>query len=384
MSVICLMDCNNFFASCEQLLNPELRDKPVCVLSNNDGCVVARSKEAKILGVKMGMPAFMSKREFPQVVYVSGRLGVYNEISVRVMSVLSQFTPTKEVYSIDEAFFDLSGLEKLYGCSYLEIGRLIKSAVMEQVGIPVSIGISSSKVLAKLATERAKSGSGVYQIDEKNLKEELIKTKVHELWGVGKNTALLMRKNGLNTAYDFASQNSNWVKVTMGKRGLELKEELLGNSVLLISTITELPKSVQKTSSFPKSTNDYEYIKKSLNYHTHKACAKLRRLGLKAKVVGIMLRTKDFKIVFNKVNLVSPTNCEFVVYKQIDALLEKSYSSHIIYRSSGVVFENLIKESEEQLSLLCQGEDKAKKEKVSYVWDKLENRFGKNIIKSGF
>jgi len=384
MSEIGLMDCNNFFASCEQLLNPELIGKPLCVMSGNDGCVIARSKEAKELGISMGAPVFMAKKEFPGAVYVSGRLGVYGEISARVMSVLSQFTPVYEVYSIDEAFFDLTGLRKLYDSTYEEIGLLIKNAVMEQVGIPVSIGISKTKTLAKLATDRAKNSNGVFRISTDGIEAELKKTKVIDIWGIGKSTALTLDRHAIKMAHQFTSQSNAWIKSNLGQKGLELKEELLGNNIYPISTTIELPKSIQKTSSFEKSTNDYDSIKNSLNYHTHRACSKLRRLGMKTKVVGIMLRTKDFRVVYNKVNLTFPTNCEFEIYKHIDNLLKQLYFSRTTYRSSGVIFESLTHESEEQMSLFGQSQRTIKRGKVSQVWDKLENRFGRNIIMSGF
>lgn len=398
MAEIGLMDCNNFFASCEQLLNPELRDKPVCIISGENGCVVARSKEAKKLGVKMGMPAFMARKEFPKVLYVNGRLGVYAEISARVMEVLRQFSPKIQIYSIDEAFFDMSGLDKLYNCSLEKVGILIKNAIFEQVGVPVSVGISKSKVLAKLATERAKKSKdakdandavdsigteGVYKIDYQDIARELKNTKIIEIWGIGRNTALALNRHGIITASQFISKNNNWIKALFGQRGLELKQELLGNCISPVSNRVEPPQSIQKTRSFEKFSDDYAFLKSTLNYHVHIACSKLRRLEMKTKIFGIMLRTKDFRVVYKKVSLNAPTNCEFVINKEIDNLLGQLYYPGILYRSSGITFENLIQESAEQLSLLEQDKNKAKKEKLSQVWDNLENRFGRNIIKTG-
>lgn len=380
MPIIALVDCNNFFASCEQLLNPELMEKPVCVTSNNNGCVVARSKEAKALGVKMGMPVFMAKKDFPQVIFVQGRLGVYGEISNRIIEILRNFSPAIEVYSIDEAFVDLSGLRRLYRCSYEEMGEKIKKEIFEQVGIPVSVGISTSKTLAKAATEKAKSGNGVYRIKPYGIKDELISLKTIEVWGIGTNTAAYLAKYGIRTAYQLTLQNNEWIKNRLGKRGLALKEELLGNCISPVSTKVELPKSVQKTSSFAQFTENYNYIKGSLNHHTHRACVKLRKLGMKAKVVGIMLRTKDFRVFCNKIAIVSPSNCEFEIYKQVDLLLRQLFIPNIIYRSSGVVFENLICENEEQLSLFNANPSENKQQKLCNLLDNLENKFGRDIV----
>ena len=178
-NVIALVDCNNFFASCEILFNPTLKGKPVCVLSNNDGCIVARSNEAKALGIKMGMPYFMAKKQFKNVIYLSGNHSRYNEISKRVMTKLYDYTPNVEVYSIDEAFLDLGGTRKLHRCSYEEIIEKIRLDIKNDIGIDVSIGLSYSKTLAKLACEKAKELNkknpdiGTYKIGYRRIKDEL-------------------------------------------------------------------------------------------------------------------------------------------------------------------------------------------------------------------
>lgn len=382
MAEIALVDCNNFYASCEQLMDPSLKGKPICVTSNNNGCVVARSKEAKALGVKMGMPVFMAKKEFPTVIYLEGRLGLYGEISQRIMSSLLNFTPMIEVYSIDEAFIDLSGLRRLYRKSYFKIAQDIQKHINDEIGIPVSIGIASTKVLAKVATERAKKGEGVYQIGRLRITGILKETDLSQIWGIGKNTSALLNKYGIRTAYQLTELDNLWVKKVLGKKGLELKEELLGRCISPIDNTFNLPKSIQKTSSFAKSTRDIGYIKNSLHYHTHRGCTKLRRLKMKANVIGIMLRTKDFRVITEKTVLVSPTNCEFEVHKKIDNLLSSIYKPEIFYRSSGVFFESLIEEKGEQLSLFAQVE--TKQHKISALCDALEDKYGKESIKIGF
>lgn len=381
MAKIALIDCNNFFASCEQLFNPELLNKPVCVMSNNNGCVVARSKEAKALGVKMGMPVFMAEREFPQVIFVEGRLGFYSEISSRIMAMLNNFSPIVEVYSIDEAFIDLTGLRKLYNTSYTGIAKMLKNTIYDEVGIPVSVGIAPTKTLAKIATDRAKSEDGVHEIHRMQINDELKLTKVHEVWGIGSNTAALLNKYNIYSAYNFVSQDKIWVQKNLGKKGIELKSELEGNIISPVINKTELPKSIQKTSSFAKFTDDKNYIKNSLHYHTHRACSKLRRLGMKTKVISVILKTKDFRFFSDKIALVAPTNCEFVVYEAVEKLLNRNYISNTLYRASGVVFENLIQESQEQLSLF--GENNSKKETLTRLWDRLEDKYGRGIIKTG-
>jgi nucleotidyltransferase/DNA polymerase involved in DNA repair len=381
MAVIALVDCNNFYASCEQLMNPKLIGKPVCVTSNNNGCVVARSKEAKELGVRMGMPVFMAKKEFKDIIYIQGRLGLYGEISQRIMATLRNYTPDVEEYSIDEAFLDLTGLRRLYRKSYFEIAQDIQKHISDDIGIPVSIGIAPTKVLAKLATERAKSSFGVYQIGTKGTSELLRLTNLSEIWGVGKNTAALMGKYGVRTASQFVAMDNSIIQKLLGKKGLELKEELLGHCISPVDNTFHLPKSIQKTSSFVKCTNDAKEIKNDLHYHTNRACSKLRRLKMKANVVGLMLRTKDFRVIVEKFTLPTPSNCEFEIYKLIDNLLVQNYNSALLYRSSGIYLENLIEEKDEQLSFFYQGD--VRQNKLSFLCDELQDKYGSNSIKIG-
>ena len=279
MAEIALVDCNNFFVSCEQLMNPVLQNRAVCVLSNNDGCVIARSKEAKAMGIPMGYPLFKAKKEFKNVIYVSRNFGLYHDISSRIMAKLLSYTPEVEQYSIDEAFLDLTGLKKLYRCSYEEIIAKIKHEIETEIGVPVSIGLAPSKTLAKLACEKAKkeeSLNGLCRIRVRNIDEILKKTYVEDIWGVGKNTAALFHKYGIYKCSELVKQNDFWLKKIWGKRGLELKAELSGQSISAVKSKIELPKSIQKTCAFSKFTCDKTYIKDSLHYHSHQVCSKLR------------------------------------------------------------------------------------------------------------
>ncbi len=382
MAVIALIDCNNFFVSCEQLADPNLLNKPVCVLSNNDGCVVSRSKEAKDLGVTMGMPHFMAKRQFRNVYYLSGRIGLYQNISARIMAKLRTYTPNVEQYSIDEAFLDLTGLNKLYKMPYDQIIKKIQDEIKDEIGIPVSIGLSYSKILAKLASEKGKKGNGLYIIGHNQIEDELKKTRIQEIWGIGKNTTATCHKYGIYTASDIVKQNEFWLKKIWGKRGQELKSELLGRSVYAVVNEETLPKSIQRTSSFPEFTNSKTYIKNSLRYHSHKVCSKMRRLGLKCETVHVMLRTKDFRVFTEKVTLPQLADSEFIVNKYIDTLFEKIYNSGITYRSSGVYAEKLTPKETVQMNLFSSQEDK-KAQILSKVWDSIEQKHGRHVFSIG-
>ena len=387
-NVIALVDCNNFFASCEVLFRPELKGKPVCVLSNNDGCIVARSNEAKALGVKMGMPYFMAKKQFKNITYLSGNHARYNEISKRVMTKLYDYTPTVEVYSIDEAFLDLGGTRKLHRCSYGEIIEKIRKDIKEEIGIDVSIGLSYSKTLAKLACEKAKelnkkdSSIGTYKIGYREIKEELKNTSIEDIWGVGANTAALLRKHYISSAYSFTSQNDAWIKRVMGKVGLDLKYELLGECTSPVNPNETLPKSIQKTASFANFTSDKNYIINALNYHCHRVCKKLRFHSLTSGVISIMLRTKDFYILSAKVSLETPTNSEFEFNLKIKEMLDEIYNPNIIYRSCGVTALKLSSQDSCQLSVF-NSQRLEKNQKLSDVWDKIEEKFGRSKIHLG-
>ena len=296
MKVIALVDCDSFFVSCEQKVNPELKGKPVCVLSNKDGCVISRSKEAKKMGVRMGQPYFLAKNEFPDAIYVSCHHDLYGEISAEVMAVLREFSPNVQVYSVDEAFVELTGLKRLYKKNYLELALFIREQIKEKVDIPVSIGVSSTKTLAKLASDKAKkSDTGVYLISNKKILQELQNTKIEEIWGIGKNLTVLFKKSGILSAADLVQKDDVWLDKKVGIRALEMKHELLGEMVSPVVNEEKLPKSVQKTSAFGIFTSDLDFIKNQLNYHIHSACRKLRKIDCKAKTIGVMLRTKDFK-----------------------------------------------------------------------------------------
>jgi len=381
MSEIALVDCDSFFVSCEQLMNPSLLNKPVCVASNNDGCVVARSKEAKAMGIKMGMPVFMAKKEFPQGIYLSGNMPLYCEISGRVMATLKEYSPLIEVYSIDEAFVDLTGLRKMYRKDYLSIAEEIRTGVIQKVGVRVSIGISSTKVLAKLASERAKKLDGTYRIGFRDITEELKNTEVSQIWGIGKNTTALLNKYGIRTAYQFTLIEEARMTKLLGKKGLELKKELLGESISPVSDKYTAPKSIQKTSSFAKFTCDESYIINSLNYHAHRACRKLRSINLKTKTVGVMLRTKDFKVIYQKAQLIQPTDFEFEIHQSIKIIFADIFIPNIIYRSSGVTFENLTEQT--QLSLFSSVKNNERGKSLTAVWDKMEDKYGRGTIFTG-
>lgn len=385
MAEIALVDCNNFFVSCEQLMNPLLKNRPVCVLSNNDGCIIARSKEAKELGIPMGYPLFKARKEFKNVIYISRNFGLYHDISNRIIMKLMSYTPDVEQYSIDEAFLDLTGLKKLYRCSYEEIIAKIKTEIETEIGVPVSIGLAPSKTLAKLACEKAKKDktlNGLCRIRHRQIDDILRRTYIEDIWGIGKNTAALFHKYGIYKCSEITKQNEFWLKKIWGKRGLELKMELTGISAYPVNSKIEQPKSIQKTSAFSHFTSDSEYIKGSLHYHSHQVCSKLRKLGLQTEIVFVMLRTKDFRVFTEKIVLPEPSDSEFLINQYADKLFEKIYDPSIIYRASGIFADKLSEKSASQL-FLFEDEKTQKAKKIAQVWDNLEEKYGRSCFQVG-
>lgn len=387
--IIALVDCDSFFVSCEQALDANLQDKPVCVLSSNNGCVVARSLEAKEMGVTMGMPYFMAKKQFPESIYVTGNMQTYKDFSRKVMAILRDFSPTVEVYSIDEAFIELSGLRKLYKTNYWGIANLIRNRIKAEVGINVTIGVSKSKVLAKLACKQAKPGNkggnkgGIYLIGKSKIPQMLKSTKVQDIWGIGKNTSISLNRWGILNCKELVEKSDELLKVKAGKRGVELKHELLGEYIDKVKQIRKLPKSIQNTRTFPKCTSDISYIINALNTHIHTSCTKLRHFKGRCKTISVMLRTKDFIIYGDKKNLESSTNFELEISRVAIKMLQNIYDPNLIYRSCGVTLENLDFSEEAQLSLFMDCKQK-NFDKLAQAIDNLETKFGRNVVKTGF
>ncbi len=382
---IALIDCDSFFVSCERKLNPKLNAKPVCVVSGERGCVIARSIEAKEMGIPMGHPLFMAKKEFPKAIYINANHYNYAQISDQVMSFLKNFSPTVEVYSIDEAFVDLTGLTKLYKKNYYDLAKYIRDEIAQQIGIPVSVGVSRTKALAKLASDKSKTTQDhVYIAGKQGITRLLKDSEIGEIWGIGRRLEPKLRGHGIYTAYDYIQKPDSWLKSRFGKLGLELKYELMGNMINKISTEIQLPKSIMDTKSFPEFSTDLNYLKNELMIHIHSACRKLRRADCKCGTIGVIIKTKDFRTFVEKINLEHRTNFEFEISEYAMPILENLFDTQTIYRSVGILLEDFNPCENEQKSLFEDTERREKNEKLGKSLDKLEAKFGRNIVTTGF
>ena len=382
---IALVDCDSFFVSCERKLNPELNRLPVSVVSGERGCVIARSKEAKLLGVPMGIPLFQAIEKYPECIYIPANHYAYTKISKMVMAILKDFSPNVQIYSIDEAFVDFTGLTKLYKKNYYHLGIELQKRVWEKVNIPVTIGISTSKTLSKLASDKAKNSKTRVALAGKQTRITLLKnTEIDEVWGIGRKLSVKLRGYGIKTAYDFTLKEDSWIQKRFGKNGLVTKAELLGTMISPISNEIELPKSISDSKSFLEFSSDLKFLRNELSVHIHSCCKRLRKINCKCATIGVFVKTKDFKTFYEKKELDIPLDFEFDISKIAFEILDNLYNPYFLYRSIGVVFENFNQTAQEQLLLFDDNPKREKNEKLGKSLDILEKKFGRNIVRTGF
>lgn len=382
---IALIDCDSFFVSCERVRTPELKGLPVSVVSGERGCVISRSREAKMLGIPMGIPLFQAVERFPECIYINANHYNYTKISQKVMQILKDFSPNVEVYSIDEAFVDFTGLTKLYQKNYFKLAQELQQKILDEVDIPVSIGISRSKTLAKLASDKAKNTSTRIAVIGKCGVHHLLEyTEIQEVWGIGRKLGGKLRSLGVRNGIDYINKDDKWIQQKFGKNGLTVKAELLGTIVSPISNEIELPKSISDTKSFLEFSSDLNFLKNELSIHIHATCTRLRKIECKCSTIGVILKTKDFRTLYEKVKLPSPTDFEFEISRAAFPTLANMFQPNEIYRSVGIVLEDFNLAAEEQLLLFNDNEKKEQNEKLGKSLDILEKKFGRNIVRTGF
>ncbi|WP_272959306.1 Y-family DNA polymerase [Zunongwangia profunda] len=355
-----LVDCNNFYASCERAFNPSLRNKPVVVLSNNDGCVIARSNEAKALGIPMGAPAFQFEKDFEAkgIHVFSSNYTLYGDMSNRVMNILSTFTPEIEIYSIDESFLKFEGFE-LYDLETL--GKQMIEKVYRHTGIPISVGLAKTKSLAKVANKIAKKFAeitgGVYAIDSELKKEKALRwTKIGDVWGIGRQHEKRLLNIKIYNAWQFIQLPNEYARKEMSVVGLRLKRDLSGESTLDFEEIKS-KKNIAVTRSFEKMYEDYEDLRERVSTYAAKAAYKLRKQDSNCTLVYVFLLTNKFRKDLKQykanlvVNLSYPSNSTIVLTKAALYGLKRIYRKGYQYKKAGVIIMGISPASERQLSL---------------------------------
>lgn len=378
---IALADCDCFFVSAERAFNRKLEGIPVAVLSNNDGCVISRSKEAKLLGLKMGEPYFMAKKRLPEILYVRANHDLYKSTSYNVMNELKSFTPEVEVCSVDEAFIDLTSTRLMYGRNYIKTAKQIREHIWNKLHIPLSIGISSTKILAKLASDKAKSNGGIFAIGNAERNKILAQTKIEDVSGIGRKLLIKMREECIFTALDFISRPEHWIKINFGKHGTDLRSELTGNALFKVEKEAKAPSSIQQTAALKEFSTNIDVLKTDLHKHIHNACKKARSEGARATTIEVMLRTKNFEVYTERLKLDFPSNQEKEITPPALMLLNKMFSPFVTWRSVGITLANLTYSDDEQMDLFNKG--KKTDERIGKMLDELEEKFGKNIIHLG-
>ena len=386
-----LIDCNNFYASCERVFNPKLIGKPLAILSNNDGCVISRSNEAKALGIPMGAPAFKYDSVFKKhnVHVFSSNFPLYGDMSSRVMSILSSYTPNIEIYSIDEAFLEFKGFDNYDLENY---GKEIRKKVLKWTGIPVSIGIAPTKALAKVANRIAKKfenkTTGVYVLNSKEKREKALKwLKIGDVWGIGlKHTARLENYN-VNRAYDFIKLPDKWVRSEMSVVGLRLKKELEGESVLSLEEHRSPKKAIATTRSFEKNLTKFEDLKERVSTFSILCSEKLR--VQKSSCNSIYVFVKSNKHQKNKLQyrngivmtLPFASNSSITISKYAIEGLKRIYKQDIEYKKAGVIVMGLIPTDSNQLNLF--EKENPKYQALMKTLDFINKKEGSNKIKLG-
>jgi len=359
-NIIAHVDCNNFYASCERVFDPKLKGKPVVILSNNDGCIVARSNEAKALGIGMGVPYFRVREviEKNNVYVYSSNYTLYGDMSSRVMSVLSGFTPNSEFYSIDEAFLSLESISiKDRG----EYGIKIKNTVIKQTGIPVSIGIASTKTLAKIANEYAKKNkelNGVFDIVQfPNMDKLLDHVPVYDVWGIGNETAKFLMNHEILTALDYRNASEYWVQKRLGIVGLRIWYELKGVSCLDLEEITRPKKAIMSSRSFGRYVTELGELEEAVSQYATRCAEKVRSQKSIASSVHVFIQTNHHKITDMQhaegitITLPEPTAYTPVLVQYAVYLLRRIYKSGYNYIKAGVLLEGLLPSSSVQQSM---------------------------------
>ena len=345
---IALVDCNSFYVSCERLFNPKIRKKPVVVLSNNDGCIVSRSNEAKALGIKMGEPYFKAKDIIIKnnVQVFSSNYSLYGDLSRRVMRTLKRFNSGIEIYSIDEAFLDLSNFPDN---EMEDLGKEIRSIVLKWTGIPTSIGIAKTKTLSKVANHIAKKKqSGVVSLIEvENIDPILEKVEINDIWGVGKQLTKFYHKNGIYNAKQLKNKSNTWIKKSSNVLGSRTAMELRGISCIGLETTSAKRKSCIVSRSFGKRVEDFQELKEAIASYSLNASEKIRSEALVAKSITIFIRTSPFQNRYGfysnskTINFPIATNNSIEVVKAAVSALKTIFKNGYRYQKAGVLLSHL-------------------------------------------
>jgi len=385
-SYIAIVDCNNFYASCERVFNPRLNNKPVIVLSNNDGCVIARSQEVKDLGIPMGIPVFKIKHlvEIHDIQIFSSNFALYGDISNRIMNIIRSGNSEIEVYSIDEAFVTINPRYT----DPIDYATKLRNKIYQWTGIPVSIGIGKTKTLAKVANHLSKRGVGkdnVCLIDSKNDQDLLQKVKVHDIWGIGKRKQKFLKINGIYNAYDLKQANPEWIQKHMTIISRHTVDELNGRKKIELEREFATKKSISTSRSFSRMISELNTLRNAISSHASRSAEKLRSQNSFVNSIGVYLCTNRFRADLPQyrryINVQLPValnDTSGIINAALEGLYA-IYKSGYEYKKCGVVLNDLVQANEVQQSLFYNRRDKD--ERISASIDQINQAFGSDTIR---
>lgn len=380
-NIFALVDCNNFYASCEKLFRHDLKDTPILVLSNNDGCVVARSKEAKALGIKMGVPVFQIQDVIKQhnIQVFSSNYALYADLSSRVMRTLESFVPRVEVYSIDEAFLDLTGLDSI--TSLLELGQHIKATIGRWIGIGVCVGIAPTKTLAKLANHAAKkypATGGVVDLTQKDRQQRLLAiTAISDIWGVGRKLTKRLESMGIKTALDLANSPTATIRKQFSIVLERTVRELNGESCLDLEDVAPSKQQIICSRSFGTKIITLEHMGEAVSQYTERACEKLRLEKQQAKVLTVFIHTSPFNTGPNHYSnsatgeLVIPSSDTRDLNALAMQLLKRIWREGYSYNKAGVMLSDFYSHNTYQPGLFDEVAKRPNSEKLMTILDEI-------------
>ena len=386
--MIGLVDCNNFYVSCERAFDPSLNGKPVIILSNNDGCAISRSDEAKALGVKMGTPAFFINNIIDEhnIKVFSSNYTLYGDMSQRVTTVLSRFVPEIEIYSIDEAFLFLDGLDHL---NLKEYGKRIVQTVTRNTGIPVSMGIAPTKTLAKIANKLAKknkSEGGVFIIEHGMIEGVLKNYPVEDVWGIGGQHAIFLKKHGIKTAHDFMMFPKDWVRKHLTVVGLRLWDELHGWPRIVAELEPPPRKNICTSRSFGSMQTEYDPIEEATATYAARCAEKLRKEKSCTNVLMVFLHTNQFREDLPQyaknivIQLPVPTNSSLELIHYTKQGLKKIFKKGYSYKKSGIIVSDIVPQTQLQQNFF-DILDRKKHSKIMEVLDNLNCMHGRDTVR---
>ncbi|MBE6314195.1 MAG: Y-family DNA polymerase [Bacteroidales bacterium] len=387
--MIGLVDCNNFFVSCERSIDRSLEGKAVVVMSNNDGCAIARSNEAKALGIKMGQPMFELRNliNSNQLIAISANHLLYHEISTIVHDIFHKYSPNVIDYSIDEAFLDMTRIPDI---ALYEIGRNIYDECRLKTGIPVTIGFSFTKTLAKVATDLGKKHNKhiILLSDKKEINDILSKTNIGDIWGIGRKLTKRLYFSGIMSAKDFISKDINWINKEFGINGVRTYNELrLIPSIDLDSCNRDIQSTISETRTFASDTNDFNFIQSQISLFASDCAKRLRQMHACCSSITIFMATNPYRFHHQtispniQITFKSPTNSSSSIIKAANDGLMQIYSPSISYKRAGIILSEIAPDNSKQLTLFEDESEDLHKSTLMTTIDKINQENNRHSLR---